>query len=511
MNGIDHTVKKLIALAALFLILHVSGGYVLPAHAMGLSYFFMASSVVIAVVGCFRAGRRAESAAPWKWMALCSALLLWETGLVTAAWQDLLQENTYMVTAISGFVYFLFGAPLLLAICASPNDRRLPAVLWIDGIMAVAIGVLAYREIFSFLPGFHEPEQLPEVTRIAYIYDAENVVLATLASVRLLAAESGEEQAFYRTLCGFLWVYSIIAVFYNHVMAIRWQLNPGNPLDFVVDVPFLVLAVITFHLSERAVQWSKYAARSAMMMIQAGISISLPLVLLSLGIFAIAHSPVLGAVSIVGSLAGYGLRNMLCQTQLLESEDKLLESRQVLEQAALVDPLTGVGNRRAFDQTLEREWHRAARTRESVALLIIDVDYFKQVNDTFGHQKGDEYLAAVARTLQSAMPRATDFIARYGGEEFSCILPATDGDGAIKVAEKLRATVEALRIEHPRSERPFLTVSLGATACANVANVTLPMFVRTADRALYEAKRNGRNRVEFAPTESKAPALRIVS
>jgi diguanylate cyclase (GGDEF)-like protein len=118
---------------------------------------------------------------------------------------------------------------------------------------------------------------------------------------------------------------------------------------------------------------------------------------------------------------------------------------------------------------------------------------------------------AVARTLERALPRVNDSIARYGGEEFACILPATDGNGAVKVAEQLRAAVESLRIEHPGSEHGILTVSLGATACRDASGAALPTLVRTADRALYEAKRKGRNRVEFALTESTIPALRVVS
>ncbi|MFZ0500446.1 MAG: GGDEF domain-containing protein [Steroidobacteraceae bacterium] len=503
--------KQAIALVALFLILHALGTYCFPAHGMAVSYFFCLSGPVIAIVGCFRIGRQTGPATAWKWTAVCGGLLLWETGLAVAAWQDLLRENTYMVTAGGGFAYFLYGVPLLLAICAAPNDKRLPAVIWIDGILALAIGVLAYREIFSYLPGMNQPEQWPAVTRVAYAYDAENVLLALLAGVRLLAADSAEEQSLYRTLCGFLWVYSIEAGFYNHVVAIRWQLDTGTPWDPMTVLPFLMLAAITFLAPVHPLQRPSYVSRSAVRMIQAGISVSLPLVLLTLGVIAIGHLPVLGAISIVGSLAAYGLRNMLSQAQLLESEDQLLESRKVLERASLIDPLTGVGNRRAFDQTLEREWSRAQRAGESLALVLIDVDHFKKMNDAFGHQRGDECLAAVARALERALPRVTDFIARYGGEEFACILPATDGNGAVRVAEQLRAAVETLRIEHPANELGILTVSLGATACRDASGAALPTLVRTADRALYEAKRKGRNRVELALTESGIPALRVVS
>src|ERR1700678_189428 len=145
---IENTVKQTIALAALFLVLHAFGDYCLPAQRMAVSYLFSLTGPVIAVACCFRIGRRTEPATAWKWMALCGGLLLWDSAMGMSAWQDLLQENTNLVTTVSGFVYFLFGTPLLLAICASPNDRRLPAVSWIDGILAAAIDVLAYAEIF---------------------------------------------------------------------------------------------------------------------------------------------------------------------------------------------------------------------------------------------------------------------------------------------------------------------------------------------------------------------------
>jgi diguanylate cyclase (GGDEF)-like protein len=138
---------------------------------------------------------------------------------------------------------------------------------------------------------------------------------------------------------------------------------------------------------------------------------------------------------------------------------------------------------------------------------MIDVDHFKQVNDSCGHQKGDECLAAVGRTLERSAPRVGDCVARYGGEEFACILPATDGVGATKVADRLRAAIEALQIEHPRSEHGVLTVSIGVTACHRLRGLTPELLIGTADRALYEAKTKGRNRVEFAPTESKVIEL----
>ena len=260
-HRIENGVRKAIGLTGLFLILHVLGIWAIPSNAMAISYFFLLTAPLMAMVGCFRIGRRTGASVSWEWIALCLGLLLWEIGLAMAARDDLWHMNTSVVTAVEGFVYFVFGAPILFVICASPNERRRPAIIAIDGIMAIAIGILSYRVIFSFLPGLNMPAQLPSATRIAFIYDAENVLLALLASIRLLAADSADEQLFYRTVCIFLWTYVIASGFYNHVAVIRWQLNTGHPVDAVVDIPFLLLSAITLGTPEQAVRWSRIVTR----------------------------------------------------------------------------------------------------------------------------------------------------------------------------------------------------------------------------------------------------------
>ena len=500
-------VSRYAAFAGLFLALHFASLWTAPSIAMETSYCFLLICPLAAALACLLIRKRTIAAARWEWIALCVSLLLWEAGLAMAAYEDLLRENTYLVTAMTGFVYFSFGIPLLLALCTASKDRSSPAIVAIDGVMAVAIGVLAYSEIFSYLPGQSPVAQSPSAASITAVYDVENVSLAALASVRLLATDSNEERLFFKSLGVFLWTYSIVSALYNHMTVIH-DLNAGSLLDVVIDIPFLILIVITFDAAAPAGQASQYVRRSARRLIQAGISVSLPLLLLGLGIIALAHSTAVGVVIIVGSLAGYGLRNTLFHARLLESEDALLESRRVLEIAALVDPLTGVGNRRAFDQALDREWHRAHRTQGSLGLLMIDIDFFKRMNDTYGHQRGDECLAQAAAALRRSLPRASDLVARYGGEEFACILPGTDRAGVLEVGERLRAAVAALQIEHSQSDHRFLSVSVGATACRVLAQGGLSKLIQKADEALYEAKRKGRNRVEFAVTETNAVALR---
>jgi diguanylate cyclase (GGDEF)-like protein/PAS domain S-box-containing protein len=182
------------------------------------------------------------------------------------------------------------------------------------------------------------------------------------------------------------------------------------------------------------------------------------------------------------------------------AERKLLEER--LSQLALTDGLTGLANRRAFDEDLEREWKRTLRDGGQISLLLLDIDRFKEFNDLYGHQVGDDCLRAIAAAVTRAV-RATDIVARYGGEEVAIILPATDSPGAVGAAEKIRAALEALRITHEGNPEGggWGTASIGvATGLARLGGtMAMPQsLIHAADNALYRAKREGRNRLSTA-------------
>jgi diguanylate cyclase (GGDEF)-like protein len=167
-----------------------------------------------------------------------------------------------------------------------------------------------------------------------------------------------------------------------------------------------------------------------------------------------------------------------------------------LQQQATLDGLTGIANRRCFDEKLHVEWSRAQRYGEPVALILADVDYFKRYNDHYGHQGGDECLKSVAGMLQREVFRPTDMAARYGGEEFAIILPATSLEGALTVAERLRTDIEAMAIPHAGSEvGPSVTLSIGVAALTPTRECIASSLVAMADKALYQAKAGGRNQV----------------
>jgi diguanylate cyclase (GGDEF)-like protein/PAS domain S-box-containing protein len=170
-----------------------------------------------------------------------------------------------------------------------------------------------------------------------------------------------------------------------------------------------------------------------------------------------------------------------------------------LKTLAASDGLTGLANRRSFDQTLAMEWSRAQRTKKPLSLLFADVDHFKLYNDLHGHQKGDECLRAVASVIGENALRPADLSARYGGEEFATIMPETDQKGARKVAERLRSVLAELRLHHgATSAGPLVTLSIGIATIVPSEEVCPDLLLTQADQALYAAKHSGRNCVVSA-------------
>jgi diguanylate cyclase (GGDEF)-like protein len=180
--------------------------------------------------------------------------------------------------------------------------------------------------------------------------------------------------------------------------------------------------------------------------------------------------------------------------RLLDTTRQLEAANEQLERAASTDGLTGLANRRVFDERIETEWRRCRRGTLPLSVLMIDIDHFKKFNDQFGHLAGDECLRAVASTLSDTLSRAADLVARYGGEEFGAILPETSGDRAFRLAEELRRRVERLMMEDLPSEAR-ITISIGVATVVPTAERSVDELVRHADANLYLAKNDGRNLV----------------
>lgn len=182
---------------------------------------------------------------------------------------------------------------------------------------------------------------------------------------------------------------------------------------------------------------------------------------------------------------------------LEETNQKLYQANEMLYQISRTDGLTGIANRRHFDVLFEAEWHRAARLSKPISLMLIDIDFFKNYNDTYGHQRGDECLKRVANALNMTLKRPCDVFARYGGEEFVAVLPDTNRNGAIKVAESMQSNVAALDITHKDSQAGnTVTISIGISSIVPEMNGSPELLITGADSALYKAKQEGRNRIK---------------
>jgi diguanylate cyclase (GGDEF)-like protein len=178
---------------------------------------------------------------------------------------------------------------------------------------------------------------------------------------------------------------------------------------------------------------------------------------------------------------------------------QILSQMRTIERLGLTDPLTNIANRRSFDDRINLEWRRSIRKKLPISFLMMDLDNFKQYNDTYGHPQGDALLKTVACIFAAEAKRSSDMAARLGGEEFGVLLPDTDLDGALDIAEKIRRSVEAARV--PIADGSALTaatVSIGAVSAVPTEYDALRDFVEKADENLYRAKNTGKNRVYAA-------------
>jgi diguanylate cyclase (GGDEF)-like protein len=186
------------------------------------------------------------------------------------------------------------------------------------------------------------------------------------------------------------------------------------------------------------------------------------------------------------------------QNEKLEKANiKIREQRDLLDNLSKIDGLTGIPNRRRFDEYLEKQWQNALRGNTELSLVMIDIDYFKKYNDCYGHGEGDECLKRVAETLSNTVKRPNDMLARYGGEEFVCILPQTDLSGAKSIAEEMRKNIMSLAVPHEDSSvADCVTISAGATSIRPDRKLSTSAILQAADQALYMAKNSTRNCVE---------------
>ena len=197
----------------------------------------------------------------------------------------------------------------------------------------------------------------------------------------------------------------------------------------------------------------------------------------------------------VDSLIGF----MFDITERKKTEQELFKLQKELEELSFKDGLTGVANRRMFDNVIETEWLKARQNKQPLSLIVIDIDFFKEYNDCYGHLQGDDCLKQVATTLNNVAARSRDFFGRFGGEEFVMLLPETDNNAAWSIAERCRQALFKKQIPHDRSKvSQLLTISLGVSTMIPSINDEHNELIDRADKQLYQAKQKGRNCIQSA-------------
>jgi diguanylate cyclase (GGDEF)-like protein len=411
---------------------------------------------------------------------------------------DMVAEITRTVTfnydpGFQVFFSMIYGVPLLVAVSLQ-NDRR----IWVlaravYALLSLAVGAVLYLQLFTLLTmsGSTNPADAVLITRI---FDGIDVFLATAATLRWLGAKESAEYGFFRTLSIFLWANAILPAIHNRIMLRHDYIW----LDLFISAPYVLLLVLIL----TAVQRPALPRRPALVRaVRSGSPLFLTMALVFVGVIGFRSHFYIGLVAVLLAIAGYGALNIFTLSRGLETEESLLLSNERLERLIGVDSLTGVANHYAFNKALDRGIAAARRTKLPLSLLMIDVDQFKLVNDLRGHPAGDEILIRIAGALRVILPRSTDLVARQGGDEFSVILAATDTAGALKTANNLIRCIADLELHHPSTPSGKVTISIGISTCDGSLEPSRANLIRAADRALYLAKRRGRNCSEFLPMD----------
>ncbi|HEY1501199.1 MAG TPA: GGDEF domain-containing protein [Acidobacteriaceae bacterium] len=493
-NGVSVTAQRsrwrlMAALAFLFLLSHVFVSTCLPERLAPLSTLWIVLAEMGAFIAALRASGKVRSPARILWWLLASAILFHSTAMTLDAVTETLGTPVFnYVPGLSIFFSMLYGVPLLAAVSMQTDSRIARVARTTNAVLSLAVGVLLYVQIFSLLT-LHGSMNSADAVLISHLFDGIDLFLAAAATVRWLGSDSTAERGFFRIAAIFLWINALLPAIHNRLL-IRYDFVW---LDLLISIPYLVLFVL---IEADRPEPARPSRARVVHLVQSGSSIFLSVALLVLGVVAARTHFYLGLGAALLAILSYGVVSTLAQSRGRETEMSLERSKAILEGMVGVDNLTGIPNRWAFDATLDREFLTARRTKSPVSLMMIDVDNFKQLNDSRGHQTGDACLVRVAGALREALPRGTDFVARYGGEEFAAILPATDAAGAAEAAARTCRSVAGSGAADPGSPFGWVTVSIGIATYDGSPQKSAADLVRAADQALYDAKRRGRNRFE---------------
>ena len=464
-------------LPLLFVALHGVLLVVSVGQAWLISLIFLSIAPLMAAAACLYAARCSGFARGWTALAL--AMLLWAGGMAGNLYAGLVLDSWSGVGALSMLLFILYAVPIILVL-AVPDREQWPVRL-IDAALALGLGYLFFRYTFALATMADTSDA--NVIRLRLMFDIENLFLLVFALIRFRSSADPAWRRFFGVLTVYALLYLVTAAFINHLHS---DVYYGHWPDLVIALPFLMLAGLALSMTAIDDGAPHAASRLFEQAVRVGGPLILPAALLAVSAFLVRTQPVHAMAGCAAAILGYGLRTIFVQVRGLDAHDRL-------ERLTFVDALTGLGNRRRFDESLRREWMRARRTGEGLALLMVDIDHFKRLNDAFGHPVGDARLRDVAQALAACATRRSDVVVRYGGEEFAVILPAVTPEQAVMLAEVMRSAVERLDLPSP-VQAGRVTVSIGVGHLDHVDGSDMTALTAAADAALYEAKQSGRNR-----------------
>lgn len=454
----------------------------MDAHATTASLTLLVASPMLAMAACIDRARHESRATPWWVLAL--AMLLWGAAMALNALDALALQERDSESSIILLLFVLYSVPIIFVTASPLRDPWL--VRLVDVVLAVTVAALFFAHTLAFSgPSGYDDDG---AVRLRMMFDIQNLTIAAMAALLWKADADPSARRFSAALTLFAVLYLLCAGYINHLAT---DTGYGGPTDLLIGLPFLALAIAATRTPQRAPAGNANPSRTFSRVVRIGRPLLLPVMLLISAVTLLDSYPVLAVAGIVVGTLGYGVRNVLTQLHGLRERDRL-------GHLSAKDALTGLPNRRSFDQSLRREWTRAVQEGRQFGLLMIDIDHFKLLNDTAGHPEGDRRLRQVARILQQSMRRGNDMVARYGGEEFAVILPGSGASDAQALAERMRSAVQQAALGSP-APAGMVTVSIGIGHCEARLELTPQALLEAADAALYEAKRAGRNRIALGP------------
>ena len=453
------------------------------------SSLFTLAYLLNAIVSTWLCLRRAIRSPHLKahWVLLSAAM---GSNLVVAI-VAILVSSVPLVSHSITFLMFCAYIPSFLLISLPAGRRYFHHFLWLDLMLAIIAMYVGHSIIFHARPFTHDaPVAISGVTLFHLFLSADIIILGG-AFLHIVTAVNKNEMRFYRLL--FLLSLLMTAGLYLHNVFLL-----QNPKETLTGIPvllagFLNILLILGSAKETIEELPKQRKGLTADLINIA-SPALPsATLLALGMVVENQYQTLGRTAVVAAFIVFVARATFYHRSFEALQHDLEDARARLERLSYTDGLTGVANRRALEKALNSEWQHGLRSGHPLSFLLIDVDFFKQVNDHYGHRTGDEYLIAIAGALRASVLRSIDVIGRYGGDEFAVVLPGTDASAAEMVAERVCHEVRKLYIENSSTVTGFATISIGIATRLAFREPTPEGLLSAADDALYAAKRAGRN------------------